>query len=121
MASEEEQETLQLLEDEEFYKALLLEQAKQANTQQKERIEFIPQPGFVLKAKTGNNEKVFINICCSVKVPSPRDISEEELAELIDSETADPTQYRVPMSLGEPHAEVDKNGKGEAKKSIYYY
>ena len=112
MASEEEKETLKLLEDEEFYKAFLLEQAKRSNVQQQQRIEFIPKPGFVLKTKTLKGEKVFINICTSEKVPSPRDISEEELAELISSETADPTQFRVPMSLGEPHAEVDKSGKG---------
>ena len=40
-------------------------------------------------------------------MPVPKDISEEELVRVIESE--DPTGYRVPLSLGEPHAELDKS------------
>ena len=40
-------------------------------------------------------------------MPVPKDISEEELLRVIES--ADPTGYRVPLSLGEPHAEIDKS------------
>ena len=39
------------------------------------------------------------------QVPSPRDVSDEELADIIQS--GDPMRYRVPMSIGEPHVEVD--------------
>jgi len=33
-------------------------------------------------------------------------MTEEALIKLLESE--DPTGYRIPMSIGEPHAEVDK-------------
>jgi len=59
-------------------------------------------------------EKVFLNICYSEKLPDPPDISEEKLVELIQvTEDAEGAEgFRVPMSLGEPHAELDKSGKG---------
>ena len=41
-----------------------------------------------------------------LKVPSPPEVSDEQLIEIVQSE--DPMRFRVPMSLGEPHAEVDK-------------
>lgn len=53
---------------------------------------------------------MFINICHSDEIPSPSDISDEELLKLI--ETEDPSKFRVPLSLGEPHAEIDHAGKG---------
>jgi len=40
------------------------------------------------------------------QVPAPKDISDEELLKLL--ETEDPSGFRIPMSLGEPHAELDK-------------
>ena len=43
-------------------------------------------------------------------MPAPKDISAEELAEIVALE--DPTRYRVPLSIGPPHAEIDKSGKG---------
>ncbi|XP_013387850.2 PIH1 domain-containing protein 1 [Lingula anatina] len=43
-------------------------------------------------------------------LPKPKDITEEDLIKVLESE--DPTAFRVPMSLGEPHAEIDKSGKG---------
>ncbi len=54
-----------------------------------------------------NKQKVFVNICQSNSVPPPPEISKEELVELLQSE--DPSGYRVPMSLGEPHAETDNS------------
>ncbi|XP_045196240.2 PIH1 domain-containing protein 1-like isoform X2 [Mercenaria mercenaria] len=69
-----------------------------------------PVPGFCLKTKTDKNEKVFVNICMADNVPAPKDISDEELIKLLESD--DPTGYRVPMSIGEPHAEIDKSGQG---------
>ena len=41
-----------------------------------------------------------------LQLPAPRDISDEDLIKLLDSE--DPSGFRIPMSLGEPHAEIDK-------------
>lgn len=38
-------------------------------------------------------------------MPSPKDITDEQLLVLLES--GDPTQYRVPLSLGEPHTEKD--------------
>lgn len=39
------------------------------------------------------------------QVPAPRDISDEEIQQLV--QTGDATQFRVPLSLGEPHTEKD--------------
>jgi len=89
----------------------------------------LPQPGFCMKTvkvPEGTNpwvnsggwpdgaEKIFLNICYSEKLPDPPDISEEKLVELLQvTEDAEGAEgFRVPMSLGEPHAELDKSGKG---------
>jgi len=40
------------------------------------------------------------------QLPAPKDISDEELLKLLEAE--DPSGFRIPMSLGEPHAELDK-------------
>lgn len=52
-------------------------------------------------------QKVFVNICQSNLVPPPPEISKEELLDLLQLE--DPSGYRVPMSLGEAHTEVDNS------------
>ncbi|XP_061176430.1 PIH1 domain-containing protein 1-like [Saccostrea echinata] len=70
----------------------------------------LPKPGFCLKTKKENGEKVFINVCQAENVPQPKEITEEELLKLLESE--DPFGFRVPMSIGEPHAEIDKSGQG---------
>ncbi|XP_038125188.1 PIH1 domain-containing protein 1, partial [Cyprinodon tularosa] len=70
-----------------------------------------PQPGICVKTSSEpGKEKVFINICQSNSVPCPPELSREELVQLLQSE--DPSGYRVPMSLGEPHTEVDNNSQG---------
>lgn len=51
-------------------------------------------------------EKVFINVCTSSQISAPREITEEELIEIVKSE--DPGRHRVPISLGEPMADLDK-------------
>uniref|UniRef100_A0A8D2LLI8 PIH1 domain-containing protein 1 n=1 Tax=Varanus komodoensis TaxID=61221 RepID=A0A8D2LLI8_VARKO len=66
-----------------------------------------PLPGFCLKTHTAAGEKVFVNVCRSSHIPPPPDLTNEELACLIESENA--STFRIPMSLGEPHAEVDKS------------
>ncbi|BFZ25350.1 hypothetical protein BsWGS_28389 [Bradybaena similaris] len=68
------------------------------------------KPGFCMKTRTDTGEKVFINICQSGDVPEPKDISDDELLKVLESE--DPTHFRIPMSIGEPHVELDKSGGG---------
>lgn len=65
-------------------------------------------PGMCVKTfSEPAKEKVFINICRSNLVPPPPELSKDELVQLLQSE--DPSGYRVPMSLGEPHTEVDNS------------
>ena len=45
----------------------------------------------------------FADVC---QLPAPKDIGDEELLKLLEAE--DPSGFRIPMSLGEPHAELDK-------------
>lgn len=70
----------------------------------------VPTPGFCLKTKSKQNEKIFANICMAETVPPPKDLSDSDLIALLESD--DPTGFRIPMSIGEPHAEVDKSGNG---------
>uniref|UniRef100_A0A671QT23 PIH1 domain-containing protein 1 n=1 Tax=Sinocyclocheilus anshuiensis TaxID=1608454 RepID=A0A671QT23_9TELE len=70
-----------------------------------------PQPGMCVKTSSvSDKKKVFLNICQSQVVPPPPHLSQEALVDLLESE--DPTSYRVPMSLGEPHTEVDNSSQG---------
>ncbi|RXN12988.1 PIH1 domain-containing 1-like isoform X2 [Labeo rohita] len=70
-----------------------------------------PQSGMCVKSSSmSDKKKVFLNICQSQAVPPPPHLSQEALVELLESE--DPTSYRVPMSLGEPHTEVDNSSQG---------
>jgi len=72
-----------------------------------------PHPGFCVKTKEdGTDTKVFVNICTTEAIPPPKEISEMELIEIIESEEA--SDYRVPMSIGEIRSEKDKKGN-EAK------
>ncbi|KAK7107474.1 PIH1 domain-containing protein 1-like [Littorina saxatilis] len=73
-------------------------------------VQVTPSPGFCVKLKTKSGEKVFINVCHSDMVPPTRDISDDELLKVLESD--DMTQFRIPMCIGEPHAEVDKSGGG---------
>jgi len=68
-----------------------------------------PEPGFCIKTRDGKGRKVFINICKSRELPPPKDISKNELIAILESE--DPSDYRVPMSLGDPHEVSDKGGQ----------
>lgn len=68
-----------------------------------------PRPGFCVKTFTKSDfKKVFVNICLTEAIPCPRDISNEELMQILNSE--DPSSYRVPMSIGEGRTEQDKSG-----------
>jgi len=70
----------------------------------------VPKPGFCIKTKNEKGEKVFINVCTGENLPAAKEISDQELMDLLESD--DPSGFRIPMSLGEPHAEVDKSGGG---------
>ncbi|KAL4719055.1 hypothetical protein ACJJTC_018734, partial [Scirpophaga incertulas] len=68
-----------------------------------------PIPGFCVKTHTRpQNKKVFVNICLTDAIPCPRDISNEELMQILSSEN--PSSYRVPMSIGEGRTEQDNSG-----------
>ncbi len=47
-----------------------------------------------------------MNICHTTVIPSPVDVTESELTRILDSD--EPSTFRIPMSLGEGHEEVDK-------------
>ena len=71
-------------------------------------ISILPTPAFCLKTKSvQSNEKIFINVCTSDAMKKPRDVTDEELVEII--RTQDSSQFRVPMSLGEPRTELDRS------------
>ncbi|XP_043915173.1 PIH1 domain-containing protein 1-like [Protopterus annectens] len=94
-------------EESELYQQILMKAVQEAQSQMPENPaskQIKPQPGFCVKTKTAD-DKIFINICKSDQIPSPPDISEEELIEILESD--EPSSYRIPMSLGEPHAEID--------------
>ncbi|KAF6776494.1 hypothetical protein AHF37_04110 [Paragonimus kellicotti] len=71
----------------------------------------VPSEGFCVKLRTVSNEKVFVNICYSDKVPKPNDITEDELRAILEDIEGSPP-FKIPMSIGEPHAELDAAGKG---------
>lgn len=60
-------------------------------------------PGFCVKTNSSEG-KVFINICHSPSIPPPADVTEDELLQMLEEDQAG---FRIPMSLGEPHAELD--------------
>lgn len=65
--------------------------------------------GFCVKTRSITDDKIFINICQTDSIPNPDDISEQQLVEILQSET--PSEFRVPMSIGEPRTDSDRNGK----------
>ncbi|XP_067624114.1 PIH1 domain-containing protein 1 isoform X2 [Eurosta solidaginis] len=67
-----------------------------------------PKPGVCIKSfKTNSNEKFFINVCQTDEIPAPEDITEEELAEILQSEA--PSSFRIPMSISDPRTTKDKS------------
>ncbi|XP_035852748.1 PIH1 domain-containing protein 1 [Sander lucioperca] len=102
---------LDLQQQEELYQQLLLQTVGKMQTENPDSKVIRPQPGMCVKTVSEpGKQKVFVNICQSNSVPLPPELSREELVELLQSE--DPSGFRVPMSLGEPHAEVDNNSQG---------
>lgn len=71
--------------------------------------------GFCAKFKTLDQLKVFVNVCYSEKVvvnfynwkvPVARDITDEELRDILNDIENAPT-FKIPMSIGEGHVELD--------------
>lgn len=103
---------MELQQQEELYQQLLLQtMGKMQSENPRDSRVIRPQPGLCVKTFTlPDKRKVFVNICQSAAVPPPPPLSREALVELLESE--DPTGYRVPMSIGEAHTEVDNNSQG---------
>uniref|UniRef100_A0A7M4FI64 PIH1 domain containing 1 n=1 Tax=Crocodylus porosus TaxID=8502 RepID=A0A7M4FI64_CROPO len=99
-------------EDEEFQRLLLQATQKIQSTMPSapDSKPIRPQPGFCIKTHASPTEKVFVNVCRSPHIPPPPDLTPQELECLIESDSA--SAFRIPMSLGEPHAELDKSGNG---------
>ncbi|GAB0202127.1 PIH1 domain-containing protein 1 [Grus japonensis] len=70
-----------------------------------------PQPGLCVKTRAGG-AKVFVNVCHSGEVPPPPPLSPPGLQRLLQAPPSAAGAFRIPMSLGEPHAELDRGGRG---------
>ncbi|XP_061606324.1 PIH1 domain-containing protein 1 isoform X3 [Phyllopteryx taeniolatus] len=102
---------MELEQQEDLYQQLLSQTLGNMQTANPDSKVIRPQPGICVKTTSERGkQKVFVNICQSNMLPSPPEISREKLLDLLQSE--DPSGYRVPMSLGEPHIEVDNNSQG---------
>ncbi|XP_011191944.2 PIH1 domain-containing protein 1 [Zeugodacus cucurbitae] len=67
-----------------------------------------PKPGICIKSfKTNTNDKFFINVCQTDEIPPPEDITEEQLADILQSEV--PSSFRIPMSISDPRITKDKS------------
>ena len=98
-----------------LYQELLSQGNEEAALKQQPWNKVKPTPGRCIKTKNvKTKEKVFINICTSSTVPSPANISEMELLKIIDQldNPEEIVNYKIPMSVGEAHAELDNRGNG---------
>lgn len=59
-----------------------------------------------MKTRDDKRQKVFINLCQLDEIPEPKSITEDEVLELWQSEEV--SDYRVPLSIQDPHDELDK-------------
>ncbi|KAK3608449.1 hypothetical protein CHS0354_035453 [Potamilus streckersoni] len=104
--------------DEEFFNKLLLQASQDPSLLSGmapprgavPTVQVLPKPGFCVKTKNSKQEKVFVNVCQSENVPNAKDLTDDELLKVLDSE--DPYSFRIPMAIGEPHVEMDKSGGG---------
>uniref|UniRef100_A0A673IEA5 PIH1 domain-containing protein 1 n=1 Tax=Sinocyclocheilus rhinocerous TaxID=307959 RepID=A0A673IEA5_9TELE len=102
---------LEQKQQEGLYQQCLLQTMGKVQSENPPSKVICPQPGMCVKTfSVSDKKKVFLNICQSQAVPPPPHLSQEALVDLLESE--DPTSYRVPMSLGEPHTEVDNSSQG---------
>ncbi|XP_077354630.1 PIH1 domain-containing protein 1 isoform X1 [Festucalex cinctus] len=102
---------MEFQQQEDIYQQLLAQTIGNMQTATPDSRVIRPQPGICVKTTSEpGKQKVFVNICQSNVVPPPPELSKEKLLDLLQLE--DPSGYRVPMSLGEPHTELDNNSQG---------
>ena len=94
-----------------LYRKLLLDKKENTDDYHDNPLTVAPKPGFCLKTLSEKEEKIFINICTSEIVLKPKDVTEDELRKILESEDA--VKFRVPMAISLPHNELDKSGKGK--------
>ncbi|BES87963.1 PIH1 domain containing 1 [Nesidiocoris tenuis] len=71
--------------------------------------EFVrPSPGFCVKMLKADGGKVFANICHTANIPAPQEITDEELIEILESDS--PSSFKCPLSIGNLRDETDKSG-----------
>lgn len=85
-----------------------------------------PIPGYVVKFKEVNSNcrtlfmkekcKLFLNICHCMQLPPPEDLSEDEVAKLLDS--SDPSKYRIPLCVGDVEVVLDRKGEDSVKIDV---
>ena len=72
------------------------------------KVQYIrPNPGFVFKTVDKTSNKIFCNVCSSIQVPEP---PKATIAELQNAGEDGP-RMRIPISLGAPRQDTDKEGK----------
>ena len=103
-------------EIQQFYQELLIKSQDEGDAKSSVPYSSVkPTPGRCVKTKNvQTKEKVFINICTSSTIPTPSNISENDLIKILEN-LDDPDEmvdYKIPMSVGESHAEVDNKGNG---------
>ncbi|CAN8179163.1 unnamed protein product [Coccothraustes coccothraustes] len=70
-------------------------------------------PGLCVKTRAvRGGHKVFLNVCHSPEVPPPPPVPPPGLQQLLRDPPGPGGSFRIPMSLGEPHAELDRGGRG---------
>ncbi|MES1905359.1 MAG: PIH1 domain-containing protein 1, partial [Paramarteilia canceri] len=73
-----------------------------------EQIFVSPDPGFCLKTLDKiSGKKFFINFCQSTLLPSPTDLKDDQLLEILQN--MDKTKLRIPLAIGESDNVKDVN------------
>lgn len=68
-----------------------------------------PEPGMCVKTRNLAGGKIFVNFCKINEIPPARPVTEDQLQKIIAEEDY-ATDFKIPMSLGEPRDEKDKAG-----------